>query len=120
MKLLFEAKLEEAVQYTVVFPENNIPYAMNWLKLTNNAREYHESFLKIENNAGRCVFVTCTKESAENVKDYLEWLGDVIEEQKVYVCRPQGRFTDKVEDHLWSIVQREETEIVFLAPEELY
>jgi len=120
MKLLFEAKLEEAVQYTVRFPENNIPYAMNWLKLTNNAREYRESFLKIENNSGRHVFVTCTKESAESVKDYLEWLGDVVGEEKVYVCRPQGRFSDKVEDYLWSIVDDEETEILFLAPEELF
>ena len=119
MKMLFEAKLEKAVQITVKFPENNMPYAMNWLKLTNNAREYCESFLKIENSAGRNVYVTCTKESAESVKDYLEWLGDIVDEREVYVCRPYP--TRGAEDYMWSIIDKDEdAEIVMLAPEELF
>ena len=46
-------------------------YAMAWLHLTNNAREFPEIFLKHYNNSGDSVFVVTPEKCVERMKDYL-------------------------------------------------
>ena len=78
-------------------------YAMAWLKLTNNAREYSDMIWKIENERDtNNVYVICNPKSKEAVKEFLEEItyeyvketdkyhsvGKVIEEHEIEVGVP--------------------------------
>ena len=78
-------------------------YALAWLKLTNNAREYKGMIWKIENNRhDNNVYVWCNPKSAENIKDFcnhiissydsnsnkINYIGEVINEEEVEVGFP--------------------------------
>jgi hypothetical protein len=78
-------------------------YALAWLKLTNNAREYKNMIWKIENNRNNdWVYVWCNPKSAENIKDFcnhiissydstadkMNYIGKVIDEEEVEVGFP--------------------------------
>lgn len=120
MKLRFEAELEEAVQFEVKLPEDLKTYSENFLVIFNNAREYPEYFYKVENNHGHEVFVTCAKNSAKEVKDFLEWRGEVTNERKVFVCKPEyisTKETDKYLDDLYAVPENAPWNIVTLAPD---
>lgn len=122
VKIKFEAELEEAVQFVVELPEALNEYAMHWLAICNNAREYPKDFLKVENASGNNVYVACPKSSAKSMKDFLEWHGEVKEERRVYVCRPEYVYEKKSSDFISSLYDGGEDEpwdIVNLAPEEL-
>ena len=46
-------------------------YAMAWLKLTNNAREFDDTILKIANNSGNAVYVYCPANREDIVREFL-------------------------------------------------
>ena len=56
-------------------------YAMMWLHLTNNAREFYKNFLEVSNNHLNNVWVTCNadNDSVSKMKEYLEGIGLEIE-----------------------------------------
>ena len=122
MKIRFEAEMEEAVQFEVEMPEGIAAYAESFLIIVNNAREYPREFLKVENNSGNSVYVTCPIDSRESVKDFLEWRGKIVEERKVLVCRPEYVWSKPTAEYLDKVFQGDDApwEIVTLAPEELY
>ena len=66
--IYFERK--KAVLLTVDFSGTVEEYAMAWLKLTNNAREYSNMIWKIQNTSSNTVYVYCNPKSAEAVKDF--------------------------------------------------
>jgi hypothetical protein len=47
-------------------------YALGWLKLSNLAREYPRTLLKVWNNSGNSVMVLTDKEHLESVKEGLD------------------------------------------------
>ena len=114
-KMYFERK--KAVLLTVDFSGTIEEYAMAWLKLTNNAREYGNMIWKIENCSGNNVYVYCNPKSADAVKDFCEgiyvsyhedeekmhYIGKVIEEEEVTVGVPiyEWESTCKVDDPQW-------------------
>lgn len=78
-------------------------YALAWLKLTNNAREYDSMIWKIENNRhNENVYVWCNPKYAENIRafcnqiigsydstaDKMNYIGKVIDEEEVEVGFP--------------------------------
>ena len=67
-KLTFERK--KAILLTVEFNGTVEEYAMAWLKLTNNAREYSNMIWKIQNSSSNTVYVYCNPKSAEAVKNF--------------------------------------------------
>lgn len=52
-------------------------YALSWLHLTNNAREFPHVFYDFSNNSGNGIDVVCSADESENVKEYLSELGFV-------------------------------------------
>lgn len=67
-KLTFERR--KAILLTVEFKGTTEEYALAWLKLTNNAREYSNMIWKIKNTPSNTVYVYCNPKAAEVVKDF--------------------------------------------------
>ena len=69
---------EKAIQITVRLDGNVQRYALSFLHIWNNARDYPEIFYKVENmSASNNVFVTCNPERVEEVTEYLEQFGEI-------------------------------------------
>lgn len=114
-KLSFERK--EAVMLTVDFSGTIEEYALAWLKLTNNAREYRNMIWKISNCSGNNVYVICNPKSVDAVREFctgivsvydeksdeLHSIGKVIEEEKITVGVPVYEYesTYSVSDERW-------------------
>lgn len=91
----------KAILLTVEFNGSDEEYAMAWLKLTNNAREYSNRIWKISNTRSNVIYVLCNPESVESVKDfctgiYINWtkdgelnyVGEVTDEEEIIVGVP--------------------------------
>lgn len=121
MILKFEAELKEAIQFELEVTEE---YAKHLLVIFNNAREYPEEFLDVHNNYRNSIFVTCpnTNSSIKNMKEFLEWHGEILEQRRVLICKPEYIYTKQSEEYLDNIFKSENApyEIVSLAPETLY
>ena len=81
-----KGRLGAAVKITARFDGPVEAYALAWLHLTNNAREWPATFLKVYNDSGDLVTVITTENSADSVKDYLTSLSgiaDKIEDGKL-------------------------------------
>ena len=75
---------EKAIQITVRLGGDIQKYAISFLHIWNNAREYPEIFYKVENmSASNKVFVTCRTEDAEAVKEYLEQFGEITYTEEI-------------------------------------
>lgn len=114
-KLRIERK--EAVMLTVDFSGTIEEYALAWLKLTNNAREYGNMIWKISNSSGNNVYVICNPKSAEAVKEFctgivgvysekddeMHYIGKVIEEETITVGVPIYEYesTYRYDDDRW-------------------
>ena len=69
---------EKAVQIAVNLDGDIQKYALSFLHIWNNAREYPSTFYKVENiSASNAVFVTCNPDDVEKVKEYLEQFGEI-------------------------------------------
>ena len=102
LKEKFRFERKQAIMLTVDFSGTTEEYALAWLKLTNNAREYSNMIWKIFNNTGNNVYVICKPESAETIKNFCNgiiatydkekdeprYIGKVIDEEKVTVGVP--------------------------------
>ena len=73
-KVYTKGEIGKAVKITANFEGKVHDYALAWLHLTNNAREYPNVFLKVWNTAGDSVMVLTTEKWANSVKDYLTGL----------------------------------------------
>ena len=114
-KLTFERR--KAILLTVEFKGTVEEYAMAWLKLTNNAREYSNMIWKIQNTSSNTVYVYCNPKSAEAVKDFctgivtfyheeedeMHFVGEVTNETEVIVGVPiyEWESTCSVSDTQW-------------------
>ena len=69
---------EKAIQITVRLEGDVQKYALSFLHIWNNAREYPNIFYKVENiSDSNDVFITCNPVDVEAVKDYLEQFGEI-------------------------------------------
>lgn len=121
MKIKFEAELEEAVQFEVELADNIPEYAEHFLIIVNNVREYPNAFYKVENDHKNSVYVTCNPEDKESVREFLEWHGKIVEERRVFVCKPEYIYTRQTSDYISKVFDDETVwEIVTAAPEDLF
>ena len=95
-------KRKEAVMLTVDFSGKVEDYALAWLKLTNNAREYNDMIWSISNSNGNNVYVICNPKRVEAVREFctgiittydekenkVNYIGKVIDERKITVGVP--------------------------------
>lgn len=58
-------------------------YAMAWLKLCNNAREYKSIIWKIENDRNNNVYVWCNPDRKDEVVDFLTGIVNCYKDQEV-------------------------------------
>lgn len=69
---------EKATQITVCLSGDVQRYAMSFLHIWNNAREFPHTFYKVENLSGsNNVIVTCNPKREEDVIGYLEQFGEI-------------------------------------------
>lgn len=81
-RLVFERK--KAAVITADFSAPVIEgYAMAWLKLCNNAREYKNIIWKIENDRDNKVYVWCNPDRKDNVIDLLTDIVNYYKDEKV-------------------------------------
>lgn len=76
----FDYTKEKAILFDLTLDKPVEEYALNFLHIWNNAREYPNMFYKVENNSGCDVFVTANPKYEEEVFDYLSQFGDVSKE----------------------------------------
>lgn len=107
-------------------------YAMAWLKLTNNAREYPDYIWKIVNSSSSTVYVYCNPKHVDSVRDFLDglhpyydeckdkliYMGKILNEEEIIVGVPvyewkvtgsfeeQGKDIDNIIDE-WICVQED-------------
>lgn len=74
---------EKAIQITVRLDGNIQEYALSFLHIWNNAREYPNMFYKVQNNSGNSVHVTCNSKYADEIKEYLEQFGEILYTEEV-------------------------------------
>ena len=75
---------EKATQITVNLEGDVQKYALSFLCIFNNAREYPNMFYKVENLCGsNKVFVTCRTEDAESIKEFLEQFGEITYTEEI-------------------------------------
>ena len=115
-KISFEKR--EAVMLTVDLSGRTIEeYALAWLKLTNNAREYNDIIWKISNNSGNNVYVICNPNNVDVVRDFctnivsmydekqkeIHYVGKVLKEEKIEVGIPIYEYesTFSCDDERW-------------------
>lgn len=107
----------EAIELTIDFSGTIEEYALAWLKLTNNAREYSDMIWKISNDKGNNVYVICKPKSVELVKDFctgivgvydekndkVNYIGKVTGERKIIVGVPIYEYesTHRYDDERW-------------------
>lgn len=99
-KIRIERK--KAVLLTVDFSGRIDEYALAWLKLTNNAREYPKMIWRIENGRGDNVYVYCNPKSADSIKEFVtgivgcyrededkvHYVGKIVAEREIEVAFP--------------------------------
>lgn len=69
-----KVRIGKAMKVECTFKGKVEDYAMAWLHLTNNAREYPRIFLKHYNNSGCGVTVITPEKCVDDMKEYLEGL----------------------------------------------
>lgn len=74
---------EKATRITVRLEGDVQRYALSFLHIWNNAREYPNMFYKVENNSGNDVFVTCRTKDAESIAEYLEQFGKIVYTEEI-------------------------------------
>lgn len=110
-------KKEVAILLTVDFSGTIEQYALAWLKLTNNAREYPDSIYKISNGSSNLVYVICNPTRVDLVRDFctgivvfydeendsVKPIGKVIKEDAVLIGRPVYEYesTCSPDDKQW-------------------
>lgn len=75
-------------------------YAMNFLHLYNNAREYSNMIHKIQNiRDTNDVMVWCDRNCKKNVREYLEQMYEIVNEEDCEVVNPSVAFEDWDDDY---------------------
>lgn len=107
--LKWTSKPEKALRITLSIEKDVSEYALNFLHIWNNAREYPNMFYKVENNSGCDVIVTYNPKYDDEIHEYLEQFGRIWckEEIKWVVVSPIYDFSG------WSVLFDEEKETDF-------
>ena len=93
---------QKATQIIVCLDGNVQQYAMSFLHIFNNAREFPNSFYKVENIGGRNdVFVTCRPSDAEEIKEYLEQFGEIRSTEEIDWFIIKAQYDSKGWDEIW-------------------
>ena len=75
----FRYETEKAKRIIVDIKGDVQKYAVSFLHIVNNARENSNVFYKVENCYDNRVFVTCNPSYCDDVKEYLENFGKILE-----------------------------------------
>ena len=74
----FTHEMEKAKRIVVDIKGNTQEYALSFLHIWNNAREYSNVFYKVENCYDSRVYVTCSVDEVDSVKEYLADFGEIL------------------------------------------
>ncbi len=93
-RLVFEKKKAAVITADFSAPEIE-GYAMAWLKLCNNAREYKNIIWKIKNDRNNKVYVWCNPDRKDEVVDFLTGIVNCYKDEEVI---PIGKVIDVSEE----------------------
>lgn len=79
----FTKHKEETMKIQVAIEGDVQEYALSFLHIWNNAREYDNVFLKVENNSSNIVTVHFRTKYLDSVREYLENFGHITNEEPV-------------------------------------
>lgn len=74
---------QNAIRLSVELKGNVQEYAMSFLQIFNNAREYPNMIYRVENNPGNTVYVTCNPEDVDAVRGFLSQFGEIENEEEI-------------------------------------
>lgn len=75
---------EKAIVFTVNLEGDVQKYALSFLHIWNNARDFCNTFYKVENLSGsNKVFVTCNPRDKESVEEYLSQFGEITYTEEI-------------------------------------
>lgn len=77
----------KAYRIEVKMPRDVTQYALNFLKIYNNARE-DSRILKLYNTRGNNIFVVVKESAKDDAVDWLEWFGKIVEVTEVKTITP--------------------------------
>lgn len=114
-KISFERK--KAVELVVDFSGRTEEYALAWLKLTNNAREYPDFIWRISNGRDNNVYVICNPKHVKEVTGFLtgivccyrqdtessHYVGKILEKREIIVGIPHYEYSSScsLDDEQW-------------------
>ena len=106
--IIIKAKKGKAVKLIYRFKGRTKDYAIAWLHLTNNAREFPKIFLHHYNNDGNCVYVITPKKHRDEMVQYLNGLAfgefktEMVSEEEIETITPlvdwECTYTDDADD----------------------
>ena len=77
----------KAYRIEVEMPKDITQYALNFLKIYNNARE-DRRILKLYNTPRNNIFVVVKESSKDDAVDWLGWFGEVVDVTEVTTITP--------------------------------
>ena len=79
----YSHKKERATMLTLRIDKPVQEYALAFLHIVNNAKEYPDTIYDIKNNYGNDIYVTFKTSEKKIVYSYLEQFGDIVNEEEV-------------------------------------
>lgn len=104
MKMIkFGYKKGKAVMFTVSMPKKVEDYALVFLQMFNNVREYPNMFYRIENSSANSVFITCRTSDKESIRNWIEAFNDteIIYEEEVHRFIVDADYDSKGYDEIY-------------------
>ena len=100
---------EKATMFTLDIKGDTQEYALAFLHIVNNAREFPDMLYKVENTPSNVVYVTCRTSDSESIKEYLSQFGEIKNEELI------NRFVISAEyDHNgWNELFADDCEVQF-------
>lgn len=97
----FDYEKEKAIMFTLDIKGGLQEYALSFLHIVNNAREYPNTIYKVQNTSSNVVHVTCPVKKRDEVKSYLLNFGEMLYETEVNRINIIPEFGSKEFDELY-------------------
>ena len=109
----FDHESTKAIRFTVDVKGGVQEYALNLLRIINNAREYPHIILKVENHYNNEVDVTCAERYRDSVYAFLTDFGEITEEEPIRWVKVYVEYDSKGYDELYADDIEPDFEVIF-------
>lgn len=100
--LRFKPEKAKATRFTLDIEGDVQQYALSFLQIINNAREYPQVFYKVENTYNNTVYVTCDERRKDSARGFLSDFGKITDEEEIVWITISAEYDSKGWDWLYS------------------